>query len=144
MKCAYKYCRYGGEVEKENAVKRSNRYWHKECAHEADMKNEIKDYYYKKFNSKEPMKNANTALKKFINEQGYSADYVMYCLKKAEKLNSIYGLSYTLSYKKNEEEFKKMVANRTKIEYNQPVNDIFEREVAKIDRKQDKKWRDFF
>ena len=144
MKCGYQYCKYGGEVDKDNAVKRGNRYYHEKCSYEADMKAKIRDYYYEKFKTNEPIKNVNSAIKKFINDQGYDADYVMFCLKKAQVLNSIYGLSNTLFYKPNEQEFKKSKANRTKIEYQKPLNDIFEKEVRKINREKDKQWRDFF
>lgn len=145
MKCAYKYCKHGGNVEKEDAVKINKRYWHKDCAQEQELKKQIKDYYINNFNDKEPIQAINTAIAKYIHKDGYEAEYVYYCLKhKADKLNSLYGLAYTLSYKKNLEDFKKMVAKNTKIVYNQDTSNFFETKENMIKSKTHKKWEDYF
>lgn len=145
MKCGYKYCKLGGNVEKSEAVKLGSRYWHKECCLENETKKEIRETYYRKFKSKEPIVAVNKAISKYIHEQNYEAGYVLYCLKhKAEVLNSLYGLSYSLSYKKNHTDYKKWVAKQTKIVYNKPVNDFFEEDFKKVKTKDDKKWGDYF
>ena len=145
MKCAYTYCKFGGNVDKEDAVKDKNRYWHKECHKEKELKNEIKNYYYDKFNSKEPIKNVNSAIKKYINDEKYDAGYVLYCLKhKAKNLNSIYGLIYTLSYRQNEKDYKKYVASKTEIIFDQDVSYDFIEENRSVVSKNTSKWGDLF
>lgn len=146
MKCGYKYCKLGGEVAKEDAVKVGGRYWHKECSHERDIKTKIREYYQEHFNSREPVVAINKAISKYVHEQNYDVDYVFYCLKhKVKNLNSLYGLSYTLSYKQNEKDFKKMVAKNTKIVYNQPIeNDFFKPNEELVKKKSHKRWEEYF
>jgi len=145
MKCGYKYCKFGGEVDKKDAVKVGNRYLHKECDNEKNIKVEIKDYYYKKFESKESIQIVNGAIKKYINDQGFDAGYVLWCIKnKAKVLNSIYGLGYTLTYKLNEKEYKTYLASITKIEYDQDTNSEFNTTINKNNAKKNKKWGDLF
>jgi len=144
MKCGYgDKCKYGGEVEKDKAVKIGNRYWHKKCAKEKDLKNRIIEEFYTKFKSNEPMVSARKAVSKYIHEMNYEAEYVLYCLLyKAKKLNSLHGLIYTLNNDKIYTEYKKLKAKANKVEFDQPVNDYFDEEVVKIKTKKDKRWGD--
>lgn len=50
MKCAYgQNCKFGGEVEKDLAIKVNGKYYHKECYHEKKMKSEIENFYIENF-----------------------------------------------------------------------------------------------
>ena len=144
IKCGYNdYCKFGGDVEKEIAVKIGSRYWHKECAREKDFKKRIIDEFYSKFNSNEPSTSAKKAVKKYVHELDYPADYVLYCLLyKAKNLNSLHGLQYSLNDNRNFKDYKKLKAKATKLEFNQPINDNFDNEVVKIKTKRDRKWGD--
>lgn len=140
MKCGYNKCNLGGEVSKEEGVKEGNRWYHKECLAEKNLKKEIEEYYRNHFNDREPLQNIRIAISNYIHKQGYEAEYVLWCLKnKAQKLNSMYGLSYTLSYKQNEVEFKKWRANQVKIEFDD-YNDEYFDELPKYKSKEDKGW----
>lgn len=145
MKCGYQHCKYGGEVDKDDAIKISSRYWHKECNDERNIKGRILIEFYKKFsNSKEPEQSAKGAISKYIHKLGYDAEYVLFCLLiKAKNLNSMHGLIYTLNDSKNLKEYKEKKAKHTNIEkyqHNSKANE----NVVTINKKTNKKWGDYF
>jgi hypothetical protein len=41
MKCRYSHCPYGGEVNKDEAVKDGNRYYHPDCKQKVEMRKEM-------------------------------------------------------------------------------------------------------
>lgn len=144
MKCGYgEMCKFGGEVEKSVAIKIGSRYWHKRCVKEKELKSRIVEEFYAKFKSKEPNISARKAVKKYIHELDYEAEYVLYCLLyKAKNLNSLHGLIYSLNDNKNMKDYKKLKAKATDIEFNQPINDYYDEEVVKINSKKAKRWGD--
>lgn len=143
MKCGYSHCKLGCETDKINGVKVGKRWWHKECIVERDLKSEIEKTYYEKFQSKEPIASVRKAINNYIYRDNYDVEYVLWCLKnKATKLNSLHGLSYTLSYKQNETEFNKLQAKKLTLEFGNYDNDDYLK-VAKIEPKKVKRWADF-
>ena len=144
MKCGFSHCKLGGQVEKSEATKIGSRYFHKDCASEKDIRQQIEELYYQKFQSKEPIVSVRKAINNYINRDNHNPEYILWCLKyKAEKLNSLHGLSYTLGYKANEGEFKKWKARSLKFEFGE-YNDEQYLDVDKIQGRKDKKWEDWF
>lgn len=144
MKCAYgNNCKNGGNVEKEKAVKISNKYYCPECLKEKELKQEIEKYYREKFNSKEPLMNVRGAISKYIKD-GYQADYIMFCLQaKAKNLNSLYGLVYQLSNNNNLTEFTSLKNKKIDIKFEE-YGDVDYQNNIKIQPKKEKNWGDIF
>lgn len=144
MKCGYNKCKFGGNVDKKDAIKDGTRYFHKECLHEKKIKHEIESYYRNNFNTNEPLQNVRSAISSFVHKNMYDADYVLWCLKnKAKKLNSIFGLSYSLSYIANYEEFVKEKINKIEIKLEAPSDEEYLK-TTPIQPKKNKNWGDFF
>ena len=117
MKCRYKYCKLGGEVEKEIAVKVGSSYYHKECRREIEHKKQIEDLYYNKFKLNEMIAQVKSTINKYVDEFG--TEYILYILNQDIKLNSIYGLSYYLKDNRNRQSFEKEKAKLIKFDINQ-------------------------
>jgi len=144
LKCAYKYCKHGGKVMKSEAIKDGS-YYHQQCYQIKLDKKAIREKYYERFKSKEPATAVNGAISKFIDKEGFDSGYVLWCLGlPSVNLNSLYGLSFTLGYKKNEEEYRKYVASRTKIDWDKV--EIVEKDKVEIKpfKKEVKLWGDLF
>ena len=98
MKCAWSHCRHGGEVNKEDAVKKGTRYFHPDCLREKDAINEIIKVYHERVDDK-PIENF---LRKTINDLVFkdenSAEFLLfalnYCLDNGWSLHSPNGLRY--------------------------------------------------
>jgi hypothetical protein len=122
MKCKYSYCHHGGEVEKEEAVKIGNSYFHKDCYHEKELKQQIEEYYLNNMPSC-TLQILRKVIKQLIHEKNNSADYILFVLefihKNNKPINNPFGLiNYSNDYKlKNE--FKKITIRD---EYNKTIN----------------------
>ena len=144
LKCGYTNCKLGGQVEKEVAVKVGARYFHEQCDHERQIKSEIETYYRENYNANEPMQNIRTAISNYLYKSNYDAEYVLWCLKfKNPKLNSLYGLSYTLSYKQNELDFKKWKASKVDIKF-EAYEDDYMTNITKYETKPIETWGDIW
>lgn len=80
MKCGYSKCRYGGIVEKEVAEKVGNRYYHKECLNEKNLKLQIEKYWQENF-PQSTLVILRKAINNLIEKNGYDADYILYVMK---------------------------------------------------------------
>lgn len=122
MKCKYSYCNHGGEVEKEEAIKVGNSYFHKDCYHEKQLKQEIEEYYLNNMPAC-TLQILRKVIKQLIHEKNNSADYILFVLefihKNNKPINNPFGLiNYSNDYKlKNE--FKKIAIRD---EYNKTIN----------------------
>lgn len=99
MKCGYTNCKESYELTKENGVKVSTKWYHKECERKRSVKSEITSmfpWFVKR--------DLNIALKKAIDDNGNDADFVLFVVKTAaSKLDSPYKILYHLKiddYKK--------------------------------------------
>lgn len=119
MKCKYKYCKYGGEVEKEIAYKDGKSYYHYKCFEEKELKSKIKDFYYSKFGKKEPLQSINRAIHQLVHDRGFEPSYILFCLNQDIKLNSIFGLVYYLNNKEINDKYKKHLSSKVKVN---PIN----------------------
>lgn len=119
MKCGWTHCKHGGEVDKENAVKKGARYFHPDCLREKDSINEIIKVYHERVDD-HPIENF---LRKTVNDlvfkDGNSAEFLLfalkYCLDHGWTLRSPNGLHYVAKdgISKKEWEKKKKEENNT-------------------------------
>lgn len=110
MKCRYAQCKFGGEVEKEEAIKIGNAYYHKRCNQEREYKKLIEKTYYDIFQNKEPIAAVRRGINKYIHKDKYDCEYVLFVLNEDIKLNSIFGLIYYLNNKKFSDKYKRQKA----------------------------------
>lgn len=129
MKCRYKYCKHGGEVDKSIAVKEGNAYYHKECLHEKKTKQEIEDYW----NNNMPyavLQILRKVINTLINDKDISADFILFTLKYIKEnnkpINNPFGLN---SYCTNVDiinRFKKININKKYREIKEDENNNIE------------------
>jgi len=110
MKCGYKYCKLGGEVKKEDAIK-DGRYYHKECHNKKTIKSECRDIL--KENYKFMARNINNIIKQLVDDKNIDAEKVRFTIQNIvdnnRELNSPYGISYYLENYEINNEFKKYI-----------------------------------
>lgn len=142
FKCGYKNCLHGGTVEESVAIRKGNRYFHKDCLDMTEKKQEIRDLYLEKINQLEVVKNLNAVINNILDVKKASPDLLLFALKYAIshnfKINSPYGLHYIINNKKIQEEYyKSLQRQQKKQEYNiETVNtkeSKFKPNVEKID-----------
>ena len=75
MKCRYSYCKHGGEVSKEDAIKEGGSYFHKDCHKEKQLKQQIEEYY---LSNMPPctLQILRKVIKQLIHEKNMEAEYV--------------------------------------------------------------------
>lgn len=140
MKCRYAQCKYGGEVEKEEAIKIGSAYYHKECNQEREYKKKIETIYYERFKTNEPIVQVRNAINKYINKDNYKVEYISFVLQQDIKLNSLFGLIYYLNNKKFLDMYNKEQAKLVKFD----VNKVEKEDSTTIKYKQKKRsgWGD--
>jgi hypothetical protein len=114
MKCGYKNCKLGGEVEKDNAIKVSNKYYHKECHEIVENKKKIREFYLEKINPKEVMVLLNKAINELIDTKNVDSNLLLYALNYSVdnniKINSPFGMNYIVNNYKIKESYSKLQA----------------------------------
>jgi hypothetical protein len=83
MKCSYAKCPFGGQVEKESAVKDGSRYYHPVCKNEVDNRKAIVDIF-KDINPGVVYQQLNAVLNSILYTKGISSDFVLFCMKYAK------------------------------------------------------------
>jgi methyl coenzyme M reductase subunit C-like uncharacterized protein (methanogenesis marker protein 7) len=110
VKCAYNYCKLGGEVKKEDAIK-DGRYYHKDCYNKKIVKSECRELLLE--NYKFMNKNVSTAIKQLVDEKDINPERlkftIEYVIKNNSELNSPYGIGYWLENYDIKKEFDKYV-----------------------------------
>lgn len=140
MKCRYKHCKLGGEVDKEEAIKIGNGYYHKECNRERELKQQIEKTYYDIFQTKEPIQQVRKAISKYIHDNNFDPRYVLFVLNEDIKLNSMFGLIYYLN---NNKFLKKYNRQRAKlIKFNADEVKVVESNNIQYKQKRQGGWGD--
>lgn len=140
MKCRYKQCRYGGEVPKEEAIKVGRYYYHKQCYKEKELKKQIEEVYYNKFQNKESLPIVRKAINQYIHKDNYEPEYILFVINQNIKLNSIFGLAYYL----NDDKFKKAYLRfkASLIKFDADKIEVEESRNIKFKKKERKLWGD--
>jgi hypothetical protein len=146
MKCKYSYCHHGGEVDKESAIKVGNSYFHNDCYHEKELKQQIEEYYLKNMPSC-TLQILRKVIKQLIHEKNNSADYVLFVLNYIHKNNKPINNPFGLVNYCNEGRLKTEFNNREiSIKYKEVKKDLdnkSEVQEMKFDYKPTtKKWTD--
>lgn len=81
VKCRYKYCPYGGKVDKEEAVKDGNMYYHKQCWQEKKEKNNIRQTYKMLIDKDVDDALLNKVINDIIHNKGVNTDYLLYVIE---------------------------------------------------------------
>jgi hypothetical protein len=134
MKCRYKYCRYGGEVKKDEAIK-DNGYYHKECYKEKEIKAKIRKLYIENIDKTVVYKVLNSVITDIVNTKNIDAEYLLfvveYIIKHDMKINYPYGLHYYINNKNIKQAWRKR--NEILLKQQLQDKDIKTRVTSKID-----------
>lgn len=146
-KCAYKYCKHGGEVAKCEAVKVNKKYYHADCNKEREDKGQIfmiYRKYYEKNNDSEMM--INKTISQLINDKGYDSEYILFVLCQAIRervpLNSIHGLHYIVNDMKIEKKYKQYVASKRAKKIIFEDVETVKNKVIEYEKKKKETWTD--
>lgn len=144
LKCRYKQCKHGGEVDKGIAVKEGNAYYHKKCWAEKNNKTQIREIYYKYYKSQEPVSQVNTGISKLCEK--VDSEFVLYALcqwiRQKKELKSIYGLSYVIANKDLESAYKKLKATEKVKEFKGEVEVVETETIQYHIENKSKSWKE--
>ncbi len=128
MKCSYKQCKFGNEVDKEIAVKKGNRYYHKECLQEINNKEEIRRLFLENINQQEVVTSLNGVIKNLVDNKGISSEFLLfalrYVIKNKLQLNHAPGLFYIVNNEKIKQAYQKEKAELIAKEIKEEINKI--------------------
>lgn len=113
-KCAYKQCKLGGNVSKDIAVKKGNRYYHRECLNELHNKEQIRKLFLEHINSTEVISLLNRTINNIIDVKKVPSDFLLFALKYVIKnklsLNHATGMYYIINNNNIKKEYMKQKA----------------------------------
>lgn len=136
MKCGYKQCKLGNEVDKDIAVKKGNRYYHKECLQEINNKEEIRKLFLEKVNPQEVITSLNGVIKKLVNDKGISSEFLLfalrYVIKNKVQLNHAPGLFYIVNNEKIKQAYQKEKVNQMTKDIKNSVIDNYDKNEIKF------------
>lgn len=98
MKCRWKHCRYGGVVDKKDAVKIGGAYYHKDCYVEKKSIQSIIDIYKKEVDPEPIEKYLRRTINDLVFKCGNSAEFLLfafrYCLDNGWTIKTPAGLRF--------------------------------------------------
>ncbi len=116
MKCRYKYCKFGGEVSKEEAVKNGNAYYHPQCMKEQEDKAEIRKLLYE-INQNEIISVVNSVIFDIIHRKQVDSAFVLFVLKNRDfEIYNSKGLYPLINSKKLQDKYKKIQDSKIKVD----------------------------
>jgi len=141
MKCNYKYCPYSGQVEKEEAIKIGNKYYHKNC-HENQLQwKQFIDIYdkYIKPKTQEGYQMIAKGLKQLIEKES-DVTYLVYVLcqviKQRKPLRAVFGLHYYLNQFRDQYKILKLSKqpkiNVNKVQTEEPTKTEYKKQEQKL------------
>lgn len=117
MKCRYKYCKLGGEVSKEEAIKDGRAYYHKECYQEKQNKKEIREIILDQIPT-ETSTLVSSIILDIVNKKNIDSNYVLFALKESIrsgfKIYNAKGLYTIANSKINKDKYKKLFIQQNK------------------------------
>lgn len=85
MRCKYSKCGLNGDVNKEDAIKIKNSYYHKECYEEMEDKKKIRELFLNQINKTELYSILNRNIENIIHKKKIESKYLLYCVEYAIK-----------------------------------------------------------
>lgn len=126
MKCKYSYCKHGGEVDKNEAMKEGNSYFHKDCYKERQLKKQIEDYYLTNMPTC-ALQLLRKVIKQIIHEKHIEAKYLKfvleYIINNKKPINNPFGLINYCNDGRIKDEYNKIKVREQYREMNK-TNDI--------------------
>jgi len=119
VKCRYSSCLHESkELNKEDAVKVGNQYYHKDCYKTKEQIKEIIDLFVKNINPNPVYAQLQAVIKQIVFARGIGSEYLLFGLKYyiSHKIPLSYpqGLYYIIQNKEVKEEFEKQKAKAIK------------------------------
>lgn len=146
IKCRYKYCHNGGNVDKEDSIKEGSAYFCKSCFKEKTLKHEIEEYYIANMPIT-AIQLLRKVINQLLNDNKYDAEYVLFILKKIHinklKINNPFGLGSYCNEGRNITEWKAKKASQEYIKIKDEITKIDDmNKVEFVYKKNNKKWTD--
>lgn len=124
MKCKYTYCKHGGIVEKEEALKIGVSYYHHDCYEEKLDKENIRKLIFELLPN-EMIKQVNNVIKIWTQDKKIEIKYIIFTLEYIKinkcKLNYANGITYYLNNIEIMKEYDKIKIRK---QYNMMKNDM--------------------
>ena len=113
VKCRYGKCKHKSkDIEKSEAIKSGNSYYHADCFRDKENRKEIIDLFSKYINPNVIYSQLQTVIKNIIDDRGNDSDFLLFGLKyyinHKIPLNYPQGLYYVIQNKEMIAEYKKM------------------------------------
>ena len=113
VKCRYSNCKHDSkEIDKDEAVKSGNSYYHADCFRDKENRKEIIDLFVKHINPHPVYNQLQTVISTIINQKGLSSDFLLFGLKYYIEhkipLNYPQGLYYVIQNKQVIEAYNKL------------------------------------
>ena len=113
VKCRHNKCKHNSrEVDKAEAVKVGNMYYHEDCFRDKENRKEIVGLFSKYVNPNVIFSQLQTVIKTIVDDRGNSSDFLLFGLKYYIEhkipLNYPQGLYYVIQNKQMIEAYKKM------------------------------------
>ena len=123
VRCRYSHCKHSErELNKADAVRCGNTYYHADCYHEKETIDKILDTYVKLVDPHPVFGALRKIVSNLIYKQGVNADFILFALKRAaqeHRINHPPGLYYVVKDQKTIEAWNRMLAEiqKPKVEF---------------------------
>ena len=113
VKCRYSNCKHDSkEIEKEEAIKNGNCYYHADCFKDKENRREIVELFVKHINPNPVYAQLQAVIRTIIDQKGLSSDFLLFGLKyyisNNIPLNYPQGLYYVIQNKQVIDEYDKL------------------------------------
>ena len=123
VKCKYGKCKHESkEIEKSEAVKVGNAYYHADCFKDKENRKEIIDLFVNNINPNVVFSQLQAVVRTIVDDRGNSSDFLLFGLKYYIEhkipLNYPQGLYYVIQNKEVNAEYKKIKAKEIMVKEN--------------------------
>lgn len=123
VKCKYGKCKHESrEIEKSEAVKSGNSYYHADCLKDKENRKEIVDLFATHINPNVVFTQLQAVIRTIVDDRGNSSDFLLfglrYYIEHKIPLNYPQGLYYVIQNKEMIAEYKKMKTKEVMVKEN--------------------------
>ena len=112
MKCRYNHCRHAStEVDKDEAVKVGNKYYHPDCFREKELLNKIVETYMQYVDPNPVMVQLRNIINKIVFGDGVEPEFIIFAIQKS-KIKHPPGLYYIVKDESLIKEWNAMKAKK--------------------------------